>query len=88
MSGGQTTSVGARPVCHLQAAAGRVEACPEQECPFWDDHECVVAPLRSDYELDPDLTQLLLALRAWLRAAPPSRWPPLHALTTEDAGSD
>jgi hypothetical protein len=72
------------PVCHLQAAAGRIEACPEAECPFWDDEKCAIAPLRSDYELDPDLTQLLLALRVWLSAGPSTRWPPPHRLTTED----
>jgi len=88
MSGNQTTTAELRRACHLQAAAGREEDCPEQECAFWDDHECVIAPLRSDYELDPDLTQMLLALRARLSAAVPMRWPPLHLLTTEDRQVD
>lgn len=88
MSGNQTTTAESRPACHLQAAAGRVEACPEQECPFWDDQECVIAALRSDYEHDPDLTQMLLILRERLSTATPRRWPPLHLLTTEDRKVD
>lgn len=58
-------------LCDLQVAAGRVEACPEAGCPFWDEGECVVAGLRPDFEQDPELTQLLLSLRA--RLAGPQR---------------
>jgi hypothetical protein len=88
MSDNQTTTTESRPACHLQAAAGRVEDCPEQECAFWDDQKCVIAALRADYEHDPGLTQMLLALRERLSAATPKRWPPLHLLTTEDRKVD
>jgi hypothetical protein len=69
-----------RAVCQLQAAAGRIESCPELECPFWEDDECVIAGLRSDYEHDPELVQLLLSLRARLASAPRQGWSPLYLL--------
>jgi hypothetical protein len=69
--------------CHLQAAAGRVEACPETGCPFWDDGECVVAGLRPDYEHDPELVQLLLLLRTRLAGGQERGWSPLRLLPAE-----
>jgi hypothetical protein len=66
--------------CHLQAAAGRIEACPERACPFWDDGECVIAGLRPDFEHDPGLVQLLLSLRARLADGPSRGWSPLRLL--------
>jgi hypothetical protein len=58
--------------CHLQDAAGRVEECPGLDCPFWSDGRCVIAGLRLDLGANPDLTHLLLALRARLSGGKPS----------------
>jgi hypothetical protein len=66
--------------CDLQAAAGRVELCPEEGCPFWDDGKCVVASLRPDFERDPDLATLLLSLRSRLARPPGGAWSPLGLL--------
>jgi hypothetical protein len=52
--------------CQLQYAAGRVEECPGQPCPFWDEDRCVIAGLRVDLGKNSDLTHLLLKLRAEL----------------------
>jgi|tagenome__1003787_1003787.scaffolds.fasta_scaffold20246878_2 hypothetical protein len=68
-------------LCDLQVSAGRVEACPEAGCcPFWDESECVVAGLRPDVERDPELTQLLLSLRARLARPEHRGWAPLRLL--------
>ena len=66
--------------CELQMAAGRVEACPGAGCPFWDDGGCVIAALRPDFEQDPELTQLLLALRSRLARPKHRAWAPLRLL--------
>jgi hypothetical protein len=67
-------------LCDLQLAACRVEPCTEAGCPFWDEGECVVAGLRPDFEQDPELTHLLLSLRARLAAPQQGDWSPLRLL--------
>lgn len=52
--------------CQLQYAAGRVEECPGEECPYWEGDGCLITGLRLDLGENPDLTNLLLKLRAEL----------------------
>jgi hypothetical protein len=58
-------------LCQLQYAAGRVEDCPGEPCPFWADARCVVAGLRADLDSNPDLAHLLLDLRSDLLGQKP-----------------
>jgi hypothetical protein len=52
--------------CTLQDAAGRVEMCPGEGCPFWLDAECSIAGLRTDLYRNPSLVAHLLRLREQL----------------------
>jgi hypothetical protein len=54
--------------CRLSAAAGMTEPCPGERCPFWSDGACVIGGLSADLETEPDLRDVLLQLRARLRA--------------------
>ena len=58
--------------CQLQYAASRVEECPGEECPFWEKDRCLIAGLRLDLGENPDLTHLLLKLRAELGGRTPT----------------
>lgn len=58
-------------VCELSHAAGRVEDCPGARCPFWADARCAIAGLRSDFERNPALVEVLLDLRADLAGQEP-----------------
>jgi hypothetical protein len=58
--------------CTLQYAAGRIERCPGEECPFWADSGCAIAGLRADLEANPLLVSHLLALRSKISSAPKS----------------
>jgi hypothetical protein len=53
-------------LCTLQDAAGRVEACPGERCPFWVDEACTIGGLRADLYRNPSLVSHLLALRQHL----------------------
>jgi len=53
-------------LCTLQDAAGRVEQCPGERCPFWLDETCVIAGLRSDLYRNQTLVSDLLRLRQHL----------------------
>ena len=73
--GGFTDSTGRRPrhsrrmndsLCTLQDAAGRVEHCPGERCPFWLDEGCGIAGLRADLYRNPSLVSHLLRLREQL----------------------
>ena len=59
-------------LCRLQDAAGRVEACPGESCPFWDSGQgaCIFVPLAADVSGRPDLAQYLLELRRALDETP------------------
>ena len=54
--------------CRLQYAAGRVEACPEEPCPFWEQGGAVLAARCAVEQVDltarPELASWLLGLRA------------------------
>jgi hypothetical protein len=60
-------------LCQLAAAAGRSERCPGDRCPFWNDEQCVVAPLRADFAQNACLVALLVGLRAKLAREEPGR---------------
>jgi len=51
-------------LCHLDAAMGRSTACPGEECPFWKDESCVIAPLRAQFTEDACLVTVLAGVRA------------------------
>lgn len=60
--------------CGLQDAAGRVEACPGADCPFWDGVAtlgggCAIERLVARLEWSPELAHFLLALRRQLEDA-------------------
>jgi hypothetical protein len=59
--------------CTLAAAAGRVEACPEDACPFWEPGGAVIdgrcAFERLDLTADASPAEWLLELRGRLEAA-------------------
>jgi hypothetical protein len=59
----------ARRLCSLEAAVGKVEACPEGACPFWevDGGGCAFEQL--DVVADSALAAWLLELRRRLAAA-------------------
>lgn len=61
-------------LCRLQDAAGRVETCPGESCPFWDPAQgaCIFVPLAADLSGRPDLAQYLLELRRTLDETPAS----------------
>jgi len=54
-------------LCKLQYALGRVEACPESGCPFWEpggaalEGRCAVEQI--DFAARPDLAELLVRVR-------------------------
>jgi hypothetical protein len=49
-------------LCALQYHADRIEACPEADCPFWDDG-CLIERLDLDLEARPELAHALLQVR-------------------------
>lgn len=61
--------------CALQDAAGRVEACPGEGCPFWEEGGavleggCAIERLSLDLARRPELTQYLLEIRLGLDRA-------------------
>jgi hypothetical protein len=60
-------------LCRLHHAQGRVEACPEDACPFWDPGGAVLpgrcAVEQVDLKASPELVAWLLSLRGDLEAA-------------------
>jgi hypothetical protein len=60
-------------ICSLEAAVGKVEACPEDACPFWEpggaalDGRCAFEQL--EVRADPALAEWLLELRERLASA-------------------
>ena len=52
-----------RQLCHLHRALGRVEGCPGEACPLFDEEKCVIAGLRAELPSNPPLAQLLLGIR-------------------------
>jgi len=56
-----------RPLCRLQYAAGRVEECPQDKCPFWEPGGAALpgrcALERVDLSDRPEVAHLLLTLR-------------------------
>lgn len=68
-----TRGVSGRPErCHLHAALGETEACPEGACPFWlDDRRggsCLIEELDVDARR-PDIARVLLDVRRGLEEA-------------------
>jgi hypothetical protein len=65
--------------CRLQYAAGRIEACPEDACPFWEpggavlDGRCAIEQL--DLTAGPELVSWLVMLRKDLEGAQAGREP-------------
>lgn len=59
------------PRCTLHAALGRVDGCPEAECPFWADDACVLHEVKFEILCRPPLAEHLLELRTTLEAAGP-----------------
>ena len=61
------------PLCSLEAAVGRLEACPQGACPFWEpggaalDGRCAFEQL--DVPADAGLATWLLEIRERLEAA-------------------
>lgn len=60
-------------LCRLQDAAGRVEACPGEACPYWDEDRgsCVLTAIAGELPSRPDLAQYLLELRRELDETAP-----------------
>ncbi len=58
-----------RRLCSLEAAVGKVEACPEGACPFWEAEERGCAFEQLDVVADSALAAWLLELRRRLAAA-------------------
>jgi hypothetical protein len=60
-------------LCRLERIRGRVEACPEDHCPFWEPGGAVVeggcAFERVGLRVDPELANWLLEIRATLESA-------------------
>ena len=60
-------------ICSLEATVGRIEACPEGACPFWEpggaalDGRCAFEEL--DVTADPALAGWLLEIRERLASA-------------------
>ena len=68
-----TGDVAAEPkLCPLQYAAGRIEACPRESCPFWEEGgvvleaACALDRLGLDLDHNPQLAHWLLKLRRLL----------------------
>jgi len=61
--------------CHLDAAVGRSNPCPGDECPFWKDESCMIEPLRDELAHDACLVTTLVGMRAGL-----AKQAPAHAL--------
>jgi hypothetical protein len=65
--------------CRLQYAAGRIEACPEDACPFWEpggavlDGRCAIEQL--DLKAGAELVSWLLSHRKDLEVAQAGRVP-------------
>ena len=63
------------PLCALQFAAGRIEACPGGGCPFWEEGGavlpggCMIQRLALDLERRPELAHALLQVRRKLDLA-------------------
>jgi hypothetical protein len=59
--------------CSLEAAVGKLEACPEGDCPFWEPGGAVLAGRcafeKLDIEADAALAAWLLEIRARLGSA-------------------
>lgn len=53
-----------RELCRLQYAAGRIEDCPGEDCPFWLDGRCIIGGLQADLDSSPELAELLLDVRS------------------------
>jgi hypothetical protein len=62
-----------RHLCSLEAAVGKLEACPEGECPFWEPGGAVLAGRcafeKLDIQADAKLAAWLLEIRARLGSA-------------------
>jgi hypothetical protein len=60
-------------ICRLQDAVGRVEACPEERCPFWEPGGAVLEGRCAFEQLDvsqrPELASWLLRMRTTLDSA-------------------
>ena len=62
-------------LCTLEAAVGKVEACPEDACPFWEpggaalEGRCVLERVGPELEDRPELAEVLLELRRRLESA-------------------
>ena len=76
MKGGLAAEVvRAARACALQDAAGRVEACPGESCPFWEEGGavleggCAIERLSLDLARRPELAQYLLEIRLGLDRA-------------------
>ncbi len=81
--------------CRLQYAAGRIEACPEDACPFWEpggavlDGRCAIEQL--DLKAGPELVSSLVTLREDLESAttrrePEDTWRPLYRFRDDRLG--
>lgn len=61
------------PLCTLEAAVGKTEACPEDACPFWEPGGAALGGRCAWEKLgmvaDPDLAAWLLEIRGRLEAA-------------------
>ena len=73
--GSASEAVRAAKPCALQDAAGRVEACPGEGCPFWEEGGavleggCAIERLSLDLARRPELAQYLLEIRLGLDRA-------------------
>lgn len=62
-------------LCRLLYAASRIEACPREGCPFWEqggavlEGGCALERLELDLERKPELTDALLEVRRMLERA-------------------
>ncbi len=69
----QRQSAATARLCRLQYAAGRVEACPEERCPFWEPGGAVIEGRcvfeRLDLPGSPKLAAWLLRIRTMLESA-------------------
>ena len=60
-------------LCSLESAAGRIEACPEEACPFWEPGGAVLdgrcAFERIDFAAQSSAAGVLLGIREQLASA-------------------